>query len=226
MILGKKPIGTIGYMGGVLTVPEPFAWSFAQMVQYNTEYLCEPGQVVHYERATVSYHAYARNCLVERLRGDWLLMLDTDHQFEPDLAARMLHRLEQNSLDVLVGLYHYKSPPHSPVLYRWGKKGLQPLGQWQRFKEPYLVPIGSSGAGCLMVRRQVFEKIRATGQSPFDIIPPFSEDHSFFKRLARLKIKAYCDPTIEYHHLAWKPLAAADFDASAVPLSRRYATKE
>jgi hypothetical protein len=43
MLFHNRAIGTVAYLGGVMAVPEPFAWSLAQLVQYNSELLCGPG---------------------------------------------------------------------------------------------------------------------------------------------------------------------------------------
>lgn len=221
-LLGKKPIGTIAYLGGVMTVPEAFCRSWGQMIEYNADYLVEPNERICYHRATVSYHAFARNTIVEGMLGKWLLMLDTDISFDPDLAARMLHSLDKHGIDVLTAVYQYKSPPFSPVLYRSSDdgKGYEMIGDWD--KEAEIFEVGSSGAGALLVRKSVYDRIRReTGEGPFDIIPPFSEDHSFFKRLQKLGVKAYCNPNIEVHHLRVQPLSLKDYDREAVRLGDR-----
>lgn len=190
MLIGNKPIGTVAYLGGVFAIPEHFCWSWGQMVQYNTEFLCDPGKYVHYERAKASYHTFARNTLVDLIKGDWLLMLDVDHMFEPDLVARMITIFDNyHFIDVLTGLYCYKSPPYAPVLYQYNKKldCFEPIVDWD--KDVKCFEIASSGAGCLLVRRSVFDRIKKElNESPFDIIHPFSEDHSFFKRLKKLNL--------------------------------------
>lgn len=215
----SRPIGTVAYMGGVMAVPEAFTWSWGQMVAWNGEVLASPGTFIHYDRASVSYHAMARNSLADRMRGDWLLMLDCDHAFEPDLCARMVHRLELHGIDVLTGIYQFKNPPHSPVLYVDEGDGPRALGKWE---SDGLFQVHSAGAGCLMVRKGVFERIRAElGEAPFNIRPPFSEDHSFFQRLKDLNIPAYCDPRIEAHHLRVDALDLSRYDRSAVRLNDR-----
>lgn len=221
MLLGNQPIGTVAYLGGVPAVMEEFAWSWSQMVQFNTEYMCSPGQYVHYDRARVSYHAYARNSLAERMRGDWLLMLDCDHAFDPDIVLRMLDRMIHYNVRVLTGVYTYKNPPHAPLLFREGKDGLfENIGAWD--EDATLLPCDSAGGGCLMVRRDVFEEIRSELKcGPFDIDPPFSEDHSFFKRCKKLGIQPYFDPRIECHHLTVKRLGLSDFNRDDVSIGDR-----
>jgi len=222
VINGNKPIGTAAYLGGVFAVPEVFCWSWGQMVQYNAEYLCEPGQFVHYERAKASYHTFARNTLVDLIKGDWLLMLDTDHQFEPDIVARMLSLLDNLKIDVLTGLYCYKSPPYAPVLYQSNTKldCFEPIVDWDQQVKCF--EIASAGAGCLMVRKSVFDRIKdELHESPFDVSHPFSEDHSFFRRLQKLGIKAYCAPNIESHHLQIKPISYSEMDKASLNISKR-----
>lgn len=220
MLLGSNVVGSVAYMGGIMSLPEPFVHSWTQMIEYNYEYLLNPGELIKYDRATVSYHSFARNSLVEHMYGDWLLQLDTDITFEPDLLGRMLKRMEFTGAEVLAGLYLYKSHPHPPVAYNYNPKTKQKtvLGDWQ--KDAHLIPLRSAGAGALLVKRSVFDKIRATGESPFDIYfdgkTPLSEDHSFFERCWKLKIPVYAAPDIWVNHLMLKPLTEKDYDKAGL----------
>jgi hypothetical protein len=211
MIFANKPIGTIGYLGGLPAVLEPFCWAWGQLIQYNTEYLVQPGQFVHYVRATMSFHSFARNNLVDTMLGDWLLMLDTDHAPEPDLAVRMLSLMNQTGVEVLTALYLHKTPPFSPVLYQNGiAGGFKPIGDWDQDVSAFAV--GSAGAGALLVKRTVFERIRKElKEGPFDIEFPYGEDHSFFRRLDKLKIQAFAAPRIESPHLMVKSVTLEDY---------------
>lgn len=221
--IGKKIIGTVGIMGGVMSLPTPFVLSYTQMIQYNYEYLLNPGELIKYDAATVSYHSFARNSLVDNMQGDWLFMLDTDATFDPDLLARMLNKMDKFGIDVLAGLYLYKSHPHPPVAYNYDpvKKEKRMLADWQ--KDADLIPIKSAGAGALLVRRSVYDRIKAeTGESPFDIYKDglLSEDHSFFERCWNLKIKVYAAPDIWVNHLMYKPLVEKDFDRTNLNIEK------
>jgi len=221
MLLGRKPIGTIAYLGGVSNVPEPFMWSWSQMIEYNNDYLCQPNERVYYDKSNVSFHSFSRNSLVKRMKGEWLLMLDTDHKFEPDLAARMLQRMYIHDVDVIAGLYQYKFPPFAPVLYKKTKGGYMVVGGWD--KDVTFQQIDGAGAGCLLVKREVYRRIiDELKEEPFDITPPWGEDHSFFDRLRRLKIKAYFDPTIECNHLVYKPVIMDDYQKDEQFIGRKY----
>ena len=211
MLLGKKPIGTCAYLGGISNLPEPFVWSWSQMIEYNNDYLVEPNQRIYYDKASASFHSFARNSLVQRMKGDWLLMLDTDHVFDPDLACKMTQRMYMHNVDVITGFYQYKFPPYAPVLYRFIKGGHAIIGDWD--KDIEFQQVDSAGAGCLLVRRSVFQRItNELKEEPFDIIPPYGEDHSFFYRLRKLKIKAYFDSTIQYNHIVYRPVTLDDYE--------------
>lgn len=209
-MLSSKPFaGTVGVMAGVPSVPEPFAWSYARMVEFNAEYLADLGRI-KYVRTLISDHAPARNQLVERMEGEWLLMLDTDLEFEPDLLLRMLDRMVRMDLPVLTGVYRYRQPPHSPVLYLWDSAG-------ERFRPIAKMPaapvfkVAGAGGGCLLVRRPVYQNVwHELGEKPFDRLMNNSEDLSFFLRLLRLGVPAWCDQRITAGHLRTLPVTAAD----------------
>ena len=211
----SKAIGTVALMGGIPTIPTPFLWAWTQMLQFNAENMGP----IHYMRTTTSFHATARNQIVDQMKGDWVLMLDTDNEFAPDLLYRMLKRVEQHDIDVLTGLYQFKSYPYGPVLYNWDQNGVpnkitgfqaQPTDQFNYF------PVDVAGAGALFVKLSVFERILSElKENPFDIIPPLGEDFSFFKRLQKLGIKAWCDPALHVGHLSYRAVTLNDFDKSA-----------
>lgn len=203
MILRHKLVGTIGYMGGVMSVPEAFTWSWGQLTRHTEAVICGPNEHVHLTRSTVSLHDWARNQIVADLRGDWLFMLDTDVAFEPDLCARLLATADRYGLDVVTGIYSYKVPPHYPVLYLYnhetGRNEI--VAEWDRKYDVFRVD--SAGAGCLLIRRKVFQQIaNDLHVNPFDRIGRKGEDHSFFERLRELDIPAWCAWKIEVQHLA------------------------
>lgn len=212
MIEQRKCIGTISYMGGVMSLPEPFCWAWSQMRDFSRDALCGPNEYIHASRAEVSLHDSARNHLADTMRGEWLLMLDTDLDFDPDLCARLVRILNRYDLDVLTGVYCFKRPPYTPVVYYWNEESerTEIIGQFDEDFE--LTEVGAAGGGCLLIRRRVFEKIKAlTGERPFDRMPApnwkgatHGEDHSFFHRLRQCGIKAYCPPRVHAYHLRYE----------------------
>jgi hypothetical protein len=229
MLIGRKVIGTVSYLGGVMSLPNPFVKSYVSLIDYNAKYLLTQNEQIYYNPATVSYHSFARNSLVDQMKGDWLLQLDTDITFDPDILAIMLHKLYEFDIDVLVLPYLYKSEPHPPVLYGYDvkKKAKTIMGDWDRTAD--LVPIRGAGAGCLLVRKRIFDKIKIKlNCSPFDIYvdkegSPLSEDHSFFERLWKLKIPAYALPNTFINHLIYKELQVdRDYNPKAQELKKEF----
>lgn len=211
MLVGSKAIGTVAVMAGVPAVLTAFANSIVRLMIHSRESLCDAKQFVHYETAPFSDHGPARNMLAGSFLGDWVLMLDTDHEFEPDLLVRILDRADRHGFDVMSGIYRFKTSPCSPVLYARHPDGnLAPIATWP---DSAMFPVEAAGAGCLFIRRIVFEAIEASGEAPFDRYPGLSEDHSFFRRLSKLGIKAWVDPRIECPHLRVDPVLASVGDA-------------
>jgi hypothetical protein len=90
-----------------------------------------------------------------------------------------------------------------------------------------LIEIGSAGAGCLLVRKKIYKRIyEELKEGPFTATAPHSEDHSFFKRLYKLGIKAFLAPQIECPHLTWKKLSIADYDNSELEMMDQVGSKQ
>lgn len=223
-MLGRKAIGSVAYLGGLPAVLEQFTWSWSQMVAYNGEFIDNDKQYIHYMRSTISDHAPARNTLVSKFLGDWLIQFDTDHMFDPDIVARMIRTANEYEVDVLSAVYQLKNPPHVPVLYQWvnvgNKLGLQPMARWD--KNAKLIQIGSAGGGCLFVRRKVFDILSKYSDGPFDKQYPYSEDHSFFKKCRECDIKCYAAMNIYCNHLRIIPVTLSDLDDSGLEISNPF----
>jgi len=225
MIIAKRPIGTVAYMGGVASLDEEFCWSWGQMIQCNNEFLAKPGEYVHLDRARTSDHASARNYLARNFLGEWLFQTDTDHQFEPDLVCRMVALMDRLQLNVLTGIYCYRTPPYLPLIYAWSEKdqAFAVIAEWNEPPEDQPVfKVDCAGAGCLLVRRPVFNTIRQElGEEPFSHMGALSEDFSFFRRCMKLNIPVFCAPHIESYHIRKHISSLADRDLGAIALAPR-----
>ncbi len=196
---------------------EYFLDSWEKLILFNNEFLENEGYI-HYNKATVSYHELGRTEIVNDMRGDWILMLDTDHMFAPDLLDRMLFLMNKHNLSVLSGAYQYKKPPHGLVANLWlseskEDKGLTPIVDWDRSKE--IIQVGAVGGGVLLVKRSVLQKINEAGFHPFSKVDGLSEDYSFCYRCKQLDIPIHLAPKIQSHHVINVPLFLEDYQSSS-----------
>lgn len=211
MLYGKRFVGTVAPMTGLPSLLTDFFWSYSQMVEFNCEHLVGPRERIRYLRPRHSYHTVARNEISKEFQGEWLLMLDTDHSFEPDLLARLLHVMRTYQADVVSGLYLHKHHPCNPALWHYQEgKGFAPLVAWPKGE---VMEVDCAGAGCLLIHRRVFDRIYGElGEDPFSTVEfdrgggVTGEDFAFFKRLRKLGIKACCPTYIECNHLKMVPL--------------------
>lgn len=201
MAIIKKAIGTVGIMWND-SDPRQFVNSLAPLLLYSQSQLCEKHEYIHFISAPMSYHELARGYLVDNSEGEFLLSLDCDHQFAPDLLTRLLHYRAKVKARVISGIYTFKFPPHAPVANVWGDKGqVIALGAWH--PDTDLLQVGPVGGGCLLVDRSVFNEIKQVmHQPPFNIIQGLSEDYSFCKRCKDLNIPIWLAMNVECHHLA------------------------
>ena len=209
MLQYNKVLGSVARMWAD-NVYTGFLDSLTNMLVY-TERNVGP---IHYTKATMSWHEMARNQLVEQMLGDWILMLDTDHIFAPDLLERMLRIRKKYKAQVVSGIYCYKFPPHAPVVNMWTGKDeenmrLTPLVEWDRTAEA--IEVGATGAGCLLIDRKLLKKIEHTYGGPFSTLPGLSEDYSFCYRCHKLGVPIVLAPQIECHHIINTVLSINDY---------------
>ena len=164
-----------------------------------------------------------RNQLVGQFlmsKAEWLLMLDTDISFPPQLPSLMLARAMQLDATVLSGLYWGVRPNQNgsglaafPVVYGFPAHpddDLEPLA----FLPNRPVKVAAAGAGCMLVHRTAFLDVLAKNYS--EHLPWFaetergghltSEDIEFCQRLTECGHDVWFDPSIEVAHLKTVPV--------------------
>ncbi len=194
-------------------VYESFVAYMLSLMHYNMLH----GIDVTFSRAIHGSQAHARNELVKKMDGDWLLFLDTDMVFEPDIFEKMHKIATENNIEVLSGIYYQRQPPHIPVVYKIVD------GQffsWDPFQfEESLLPTDGAGAGYLLIKKTVFERIeKELQEEPFSIISPNSEDYSFFLRLKKLGIQPYITKDVMCGHTATQIIGKDNFQISKANL--------
>jgi hypothetical protein len=205
-----KIIGSVGRMWSDVIYSQA-ADSITEMLQFSQMTLCRFDEMILFNKAAVSYHELGRNQLVEEMEGDWLLQVDTDHVFSPDLLVRLLAVQKKYDAPVVSAIYQYKHAPHGPVAALWtGDKTLTPITEWNR--EAETLEVGAVGAGALLVRKDVFKRIKSElGEAPFQITEGLSEDYSFCRRCRKLGIPVTLATQVEAHHLIRHALSIHDY---------------
>ncbi len=104
-----------------------------------------------------TYVPKARNTLVKRALddgSDWLLFLDDDHVFAPDLLLNLL----AHDKPVVSALYVLRGGSHEPVALQKTENAYEPIDLTQLPGEG-LLKVDAVGCGGLLVRSEVFRAI-------------------------------------------------------------------
>ena len=134
--------------------------------------------------------------------ADYVLWLDSDMVFEPNLLERMFAVMEEHDLDILTGLYFRRVPPYTPVLF--DRLEMQRgVCEWSNFKSlpNELFEVGGCGFGCVLMKTDVFIDVQARHRAMFDPILKTGEDLAFCWRARDVGYKIMCDPTIICGHI-------------------------
>lgn len=238
-------LGTVAYrapVGG--QIPESFTASVVPAFDFLVrQFDLEMEEGIYFMRGLSCMPFDAANKIVEGFRGDWVLMLDPDHVFSDDTLYEMVRTFEGDNalgtpLDILTGLVHERREPYRPILFKTKFNPWLPFERITSFDRHSLFQVDSGGAGCLMVRRRVFDAIEKMGERPFDMRPKFNttdllngkkihpaelkeltsdrnihecfwEDVSFFWRAQMLGFKAYCAPWALFYHIEQRLIGPA-----------------
>lgn len=117
------------------------------------------GSTLWFARATKGYEA--RQSHVNRFiesDHEWLLLLDHDMLYEPDTLTRLM----SHGVPYISGYYLQRR--YRPMIPVWFHPGDEwPMRPFLEEPEPgRLHPLGASGWGCVLIRREVIEGVRAT----------------------------------------------------------------
>ena len=157
----------------------------------------------------------ARNILIDRFMAtdkEWFLSVDTDIVLPEHAVTRLLSR----GLPLVGALINVNTNPPSPQIYQrmrvyeklseglpWGSATFLIDKEWEPGD---LVKADATGAGCLLIHRDVFDKI--PGKSParwfhhdFRGNIWFGEDMVFCERAAAAGFQLYIDTSVKAGHL-------------------------
>lgn len=196
------------------TVDGAYAHSMIKAVTYTMQF---PGLFSGYLRWTGGpLIAKARTEVVKHFLGrtdaDWLLMVDSDMVFDPDTIHRLWQNADAQNRPIVAGHCYAMMAERGPIPTMWqaapeGSPG--PLIPFEGYPTNALVPVGATGAACLMVHRSVFEKLQA--EMPDHPYPwfeeaywgnlPVGEDLTFCIRARKAGFPIFVDTSLDIGHV-------------------------
>lgn len=191
------------------TVPALFCQSLALLQRAGDT-------IVGFQVGSLIYNA--RNELARQAiksEADWVLWLDSDMVFEPDLLKKMLKVCEENNIDFLTGLCFRRKPPYTPTLF----DRLDKMEHGASYTTIMSVPegrfkVGGCGfAGVLMSTDVLLSVAARFGGRMFDPLEGFGEDVSFCWRARQCGYEIWCDSDIELGHIGSMVVTREFFEA-------------
>jgi hypothetical protein len=136
----------------------------------------------------------AKQMLSHPMRATHLFFLDSDILPPPETLIKLLER----NCPIVSGLYHRRLPPHEPMAFTQGRKGLEPI----RLKGPTLREVEFVGGGCLLIKREVFEKIpHPWFENRWSKEGYWSEDFDFCRKAREAGFKIIVDRSVKAQHI-------------------------
>jgi GT2 family glycosyltransferase len=140
---------------------------------------------------------------------DYVLWLDSDMTFGPDLMEKLLADMEPEDGErrqAVSGLCFGRRPPFKPCIYK--SLDVQQQGQmiypkaevYLDYPLDQLFEVAACGFACVMMRMDVLEAMGIYGV-PFFPIGGLGEDLTFCWRAQKLDIKFHCDSRLKIGHI-------------------------
>ena len=149
--------------------------------------------------------AQARNNLIERSTGDYILFMDSDNIITP----KDLKKLVSDDKDIVTGVYFHRGFPYLPVIYEYNTNGNAFINA--NNIEKGLKRIDGCGLGACLIKKTVFKKIRR----PFFEFNSFgngsTEDFDFFAKCGKAGIEIWADWDVPIGHIGEYIYSIKDF---------------
>lgn len=172
--------------------------------------------MVGFEVGSLVYNA--RNNLARqaiKAEADWVLWLDSDMVFRPDLLQRMLKVCTENDIDFLTALCFRRKPPYTPCLF----DRLEKIGRGASYTTLMSVPdgrfqVGGCGFAGVLLSTDVLLSVAAKFDGRmFEPMDGFGEDVAFCWRARQCGYDIWCDSDIEMGHVGQCVVTRKFFEA-------------
>lgn len=141
---------------------------------------------------------------------DFILWLDSDMTFEPDLMEKLMADIEGEEDGekkmAVTGLCFGRRPPFKPCIYNHlevqtnGQTVLPVCKNWFDYPRDQVFEIEACGFACLLMRMDMLEAMGIYGV-PFFPVGGLGEDLTFCWRAKKLDMKFHCDSRLKIGHI-------------------------
>lgn len=160
--------------------------------------------IFRFESSSLVYES--RNRLAEAavdLETDYVLWLDSDMVFNPDLLTDLLSCMTED-VGAVTALCFARRPNYEPCVWTKLRLGLGDDSQIERLSE---VPerafdVDACGMAVCLMRTDVIRSVLNANHGCFDPLPGFGEDISFCIRARKLGYRFVCNPRVQVGHIA------------------------
>lgn len=166
---GGDPIGTIA----IPTRDNVSAQLFISLMNTDWSFL-PPDKQVHWAVVQGSILTSQRNTLVQRMRGDWILFIDSDMVFDTRAIGRLIATRDEGDFDMLGGLCFQRAEPYQPTLYMRESPhagGYAFLEKW----DSDVVEVDGTGMAFMIIHKRVFERMARHFEDPDFVWPPYEQ---------------------------------------------------
>lgn len=159
---------------------------------------------------------FARNKIATKALNqgaDYLLFLDDDMVFKPDLLVNLL----KHDKNIVGAMTFIRTEPHEPSFYTRNSDGetFNPIYIW---KPKALVECDAIGMAATLIKRVVFEKMKEDSQEKHGVwgfYEGYAEDLNFCSRATSFGVKIFCDTSQIAGHISTKIIGYEDYKAMA-----------
>lgn len=171
------------------TVPGDWFVNFLSFMTYNMQFFELDIKASSWYLTAESRNNGIRKSLMSDSKPDYLFFLDGDNMPKPNTIMQLMHA----GKDIISALYFERKPPFYPVIRMLDKNGM--FYTLTEIEPNTVMRVDAAGAGCLLVKRKVFEKIpepwfRVEEDEKGRLL---GEDVYFFMKARKYGFKAYVD---------------------------------